>query len=836
MPITINLKQLEYIDGDNLKLDKVNYNFDQLVANGGGPQGSTGHQGTMGYQGSVGYQGDQGEKGDQGYQGPQGSAGETRWVRLEGAAGDYTADTLLPADSTEPGVNEPTVVKLGFISTDDEYDSESPITSSGQLPAQFIVNRKSYFDSNISLTAEGISDSYEFKLHAEIDASGTNVITTLTQGFSLPTSTSHIRNHAGVHNFVDSSRNILITVTSGETTINTDTFAEEDVFINGDLSIKTTWSGTGAPDAGKIATAHDGTGKISFKTVREIGAGIPIGTIVGILPTVFESEFIQEQLNYDTSGGLIQFEIGKGTGDYVGWYLCNGQTWKNGTTNYQVPDLNKFNYNVQDNTDTTTNTSQGGEQKTDSKEAIIGGSDIEMTATFATGNIYNITTTKDFTEDLVEPDTSGIDYSLKKLPQIIYLGDSNFIFEIPGTPSPTYTNTYTFNFVDNATYPGIAFQPSQSFTVNAQFGALLTPQQVQLGLQAPTGYRFTGSGYDLGWTLPTGVTIQSGPTYGGTGNSTNGWSEVQYTFVVSQQLQNQVNPIYINFEADMAGALTQITTVAQKYVAKYSPRNVGWNQPTPATQTITAQPGDANGVSLTSIVFTAKANRYFDVPNTPILRNAWTGANTYPGDFGNVDRTGDFTATYTLSNLPGGNSVQPTILTFNVTDNDFANSSVNSAGLPANTETYLDFDIKTYATVPSSSPSGGGTLFNAPLSVNSPVSQTVSVTNETNSTIYVAIWLQNFTNSANPAGIADINAAWGSISTSTSGNENQTQNSRSNLLAINNNTSVSNTLNVTSFDWGVDQTWNAKLMWTNIANPAVNPWDPNGMTIWNNFL
>ena len=25
MPITINLKQLEYIDGDNLKLDKVNY-------------------------------------------------------------------------------------------------------------------------------------------------------------------------------------------------------------------------------------------------------------------------------------------------------------------------------------------------------------------------------------------------------------------------------------------------------------------------------------------------------------------------------------------------------------------------------------------------------------------------------------------------------------------------------------------------------------------------------------------------------------------------------------------------------------------------------------------
>lgn len=814
MPITINLKQLEYIDGDNLKLDKVNYNFDQLVANGGGPQGSTGHQGTMGYQGSVGYQGDQGEKGDQGYQGPQGSAGETRWVRLNGDAVQYTADTLLPADSTVSGVNEPTVVKLGFISTDAEYAAESPIVG-GQLPAQFIVNRKSYFDSNISLTAEGISDSYEFKLHAEIDPSGTNVITTLTQGFSSPTSTSHIRNHAGVHNFVDSSGNILITVTSGETTINTDTFAEKDVFINGDLSIKTTWSGTGEPAAGKIATAHDGTGKISFKTVREIGAGIPIGTIVGILPTVFESEFIQEQLNYDTSGGLIQFEIGKGTGDYVGWYLCNGQTWKNGTTNYQVPDLNKFNYNIQDNTDTIVSTSQGGAQKTDSKEAIIGGSDIEMTATFATGGVYNITTTKDFTEDIVEPDTSGTDYILKKLPQIIYLGDSNFIFEIPGTPSPTYTNTYTFNFVDDAAYPGISFQPAQSFTVNAQFGTLSPQQQVQLTLEAPTGYRFTGSGYDLDWTLPTGVTIQSGPTYGGVGNSTDGWSEVQYVFAVSQQLQNQINPIYINFEADMSGALTLLNQVAQTYIYNTSPN---WSYDA-TQQTKTGIIGDS--VALDSITLTASPGRYFNDTITPTIPFAFYSLGYQRNDFTVSSHS------YGAYNLNG----QATELTLNITDTDFANENEVPGGLPSSTTTTLNFGATTYSMLPTLTPNGTlGQLYN---DSSSTPSQTYQVTNQTGSTIYVAAWIQNFTNNVSNPQFSSIGVTWNSNSEYITGNENLTINGITALTTINHLGSVSGLMEVDNLSG--DDTWFAKLMWTSNPSPTQNPWD-SGQTQWNSFL
>jgi hypothetical protein len=62
-------------DSNQIKWEKVNYNFDQILANGGGP---TGKKGSPGDQGSVGQTG---AKGDQGEIGPQGLTGATtsRW-------------------------------------------------------------------------------------------------------------------------------------------------------------------------------------------------------------------------------------------------------------------------------------------------------------------------------------------------------------------------------------------------------------------------------------------------------------------------------------------------------------------------------------------------------------------------------------------------------------------------------------------------------------------------------------------------------------------------------------------------------------------------------------
>ena len=53
--MALNLKQIFVADSDQIKLDKVNYNFDQLVANGGGPQGPQGIQGPTGMTGPIGF-------------------------------------------------------------------------------------------------------------------------------------------------------------------------------------------------------------------------------------------------------------------------------------------------------------------------------------------------------------------------------------------------------------------------------------------------------------------------------------------------------------------------------------------------------------------------------------------------------------------------------------------------------------------------------------------------------------------------------------------------------------------------------------------------------------
>lgn len=70
--MAINIKELFDADSDNIKVEKTNYNFDQILANGGGPIGPKGVQGTTGNVGQKGDEGDKGDKGDGGQKGEQG--------------------------------------------------------------------------------------------------------------------------------------------------------------------------------------------------------------------------------------------------------------------------------------------------------------------------------------------------------------------------------------------------------------------------------------------------------------------------------------------------------------------------------------------------------------------------------------------------------------------------------------------------------------------------------------------------------------------------------------------------------------------------------------------
>ena len=72
--MAINIKELFNEDVDNIRLDKVNYNFDQILSNGGGPQGVKGEQGISGNPGQKGQKGDDGLKGDEGLKGETGTS------------------------------------------------------------------------------------------------------------------------------------------------------------------------------------------------------------------------------------------------------------------------------------------------------------------------------------------------------------------------------------------------------------------------------------------------------------------------------------------------------------------------------------------------------------------------------------------------------------------------------------------------------------------------------------------------------------------------------------------------------------------------------------------
>lgn len=817
MPITINLKQLEYLDSDNLKLDKVNYNFDQLVANGGGPQGTTGSQGTMGYQGPQGYQGVQGEKGDQGLKGDQGSAGTAYWLRRDGDPSLYTADTILP--SNDPAINpQPPVVKIGHVSTDAEFAAESPV-SGGQLPAQFVVHKKSYFKSNISLTSDNVvGNSFDLTLETVPNPTGTGNVTTLSKGFSQISNDGLIKSFAEKHQFWDNTTNDLLFETSAAgTKVINEMIAANRAIFESDVRIKTTWSGVGQPALDKIATSVDTDGKIAFKTMKELGGGIPIGTIVGILPSVFgdDTNFIKNQLNYDTAGGLIDFTIGRGMGDYEGWYLCNGQEWKNstGTISYDVPDLNRYNYSIDDLPGTS---GQGGAINNTSKKTIMGGAEISLNAQIGVSNLYNISETTNWTEAQVQPDFSGTTHVIKKMPQVIYLQEPNLFFQIPGSANPTYTNNYEVVFSEiSPTYGNVTYQNNTNqFSVTAQQGTLISSQQFQLSMEAPSGYLWTGTSADPTWTLPTGVTI-SAPSYGGTGNNTNGWTEVQYTITVSQQLAPSVSNIQIPFAVDVAGALTLINTVTNTYLYNASPGNWTYDA---ASQTKTASPGST--VILDPVVLTAAPGKYFYVDNTqpPTLPFTYYGAGTL--------RAGDLVVdSYSYSS-----GAQPTQLTVTPRDIDFANSSAVPAGITA--DTTINFGATTYSMQPVLSPNGtSGQIYNDPS--NFPTQQ-YSVTNNTGSTIYVTTWLQNFTNSASSPVFKSLTATWNSKSVTVSGNENQTQNGKSNLTTITHGQMVTSNLVV---DNSVDNdgSYFAKLYWTNNSSPTENPWD-SGQTTWNVFL
>lgn len=499
--MAINLKQISTFDTDNIKLDKVNYNFDQLVANGGGPQGPIGPKGDTGFQGVMGPQGYQGIIGPQGPKGEDATETESFWTRIDGNINSLNTDTLFPKPSSS-SLNPP-VVAIGFLSTDPEYGVHQNI-SNNQPPYQFLINRKNHFYSNLRFRSSDVINNWvDFRIDYDQPTNKTNFkIGFAEAGLINPTRIIwSAENHIFKSNLNGSD---ILSINSSTIQFNRDAHFNSPVKINSDLYIE-----NAGADVNKIATSVDDSGLVVFKSIQELGGTVPYGTITPMLPAVFtdssrfiNSEVINLNVSPYTINDPIKIKVGAGIGDYIGWYLCNGKTWIDDVTleEYEVPDLNSFSYTIQDNPDSIDINSQGSAVVTNNFVNLIGGADSQMTATLSSSGIYNITSNLE-SVDLDIGTVSGSTFKIKKLPQIIYLGKANLYWKDKGIEqAPPTSVTYVLDDVDVPGLENVSLIHEATQGASTQFTMYIPAPAFSYWTEAPI---FTGpSGVTTVATLP----------------------------------------------------------------------------------------------------------------------------------------------------------------------------------------------------------------------------------------------------------------------------------------------------------------------------------------------
>lgn len=295
--MAINIKEIFEADSENQKIDKLNYNFDQILANGGGAIGATGAQGATGATGSTGAQG------PIGLDGPQ------------GVAGDYTDFFVVedPALSSYQSIYTKSV--LGAATNLTVGDINATLNGGvGAYVASAIRAIGSSFGNNaLRLDVDGISGNY-----IDLNITDNNIDRILKFNPSA-TGTSDTS-----YEFVGSTLKLTSGGSTKVTLGETESTFESDVRFNSDVKLP-----TGA-STGKVLVAADNQGTFNW---GDPGI-VPIGTMVMVPAFVLNDTSKVLGWLAGSGGGA-----GKGVGDWAGWYYCWGATWSGGGNSYLTPDM-----------------------------------------------------------------------------------------------------------------------------------------------------------------------------------------------------------------------------------------------------------------------------------------------------------------------------------------------------------------------------------------------------------------------------------------------------------------------------------------------------------------
>ena len=171
--MAINIQEILHpSDSDSIKFSKINYNFDQLVVNGGGPAGPKGDIGNTGSTGQTGATGNTGEKGNKGDSGETTSPWKNIAIDLNINDGKNNVRILKPKPGTDL---ETPVIWLG----DSSFLDEGINANDGDTTLRSTLNVGRHYDIDGSaVTAEYAtfwhSSSVKIKLDSEDVTGGSN--------------------------------------------------------------------------------------------------------------------------------------------------------------------------------------------------------------------------------------------------------------------------------------------------------------------------------------------------------------------------------------------------------------------------------------------------------------------------------------------------------------------------------------------------------------------------------------------------------------------------------------------------------------------------------------
>ena len=430
------------------KINKINYNFGQLTSGGMyGPQGRIGADGDFGVKGGVGLQGPIGPLGPQG---PPGKSAINDWI--------YSIDNRDPLNSIEylfpkKNINStleyfPVAMQVGISNTSSLYNIPAYFTDYSMLSN---VNNNDIGSIKTNLRVQHDNSFADFRLQTasilnigDIDLMSTSlelihvsentILKSITPQDQVPTNAHEIIDNLIKINQRVSAPGILEAVATFEENVNA-----LDVF-NYDNNAQT----------GNILIPTGITGDIVWTNKRNIIGSYPVGSIISIRLSDFNATNFHLDETISQSGPpynqlRIIYGRGKVGTDYEGWYLCNGETWKDvfEENQFQTPNLTSFNYTIDSN---------GGGQpllvnKGNNSPIIIGGSNISLGALSDDVGGYQVEMEVNSTDAVIDVGTTPINSYISRMIHIVLLnlpdlfwsnGDST----IADYASADYTSEY----------------------------------------------------------------------------------------------------------------------------------------------------------------------------------------------------------------------------------------------------------------------------------------------------------------------------------------------------------------------------------------------------------